>query len=135
MNAAKEGTRRIDGTIYPVIGNVECLEAAKDSAQYKSEIAGPYRGRGVATGFWFNAGLQSSATLSLNPDGTASLVTGSPDIGGTRTACAMMVAEELGSAIECVRPVVADTDSIGQTDVTGGSRGLVCCAHRPTGGN
>jgi CO/xanthine dehydrogenase Mo-binding subunit len=66
--------------------------------------------------------MQSSATIAINPDGTASVVTGSPDIGGTRTACAMVAAEELGIPVEQVRPTVADTDSIGYTDVTGGSR-------------
>ena len=71
------------------------------------------RGVGLATGFWFNAGLQSSATIAINQDGTASLVTGSPDIGGTRTSCAMIAAEELGIAVERVRPSVADTDSVG----------------------
>jgi CO/xanthine dehydrogenase Mo-binding subunit len=69
-----------------------------------------------------NAGLQSSATLSINPDGSASVVTGSTDIGGTRAACAMVAAEELGIAVDRVRPSVADTDSTGYTDVTGGSR-------------
>jgi len=79
-------------------------------------------GRGVASGFWFNAGLQSSATVSVNSDGTANVVTGSPDIGGTRASCAMIAAEVLGLTAEEVHPVVADTESIGHTDVTGGSR-------------
>ena len=35
---------------------------------------------------------------------------------------AMIAAEVLGLAVEDVRPSVADTDSIGQCDVTGGSR-------------
>jgi CO/xanthine dehydrogenase Mo-binding subunit len=35
---------------------------------------------------------------------------------------AMIIAEVLGFDIDEVRPVVADTDSIGHTDVTGGSR-------------
>ncbi len=122
MNAAKEGTRRVDGPIYPVIGNVECLEAAKDSAQYKSELKGPYRGRGVASGFWFNIGFQSSASISVNADGTISLVEGSTDIGGTRASIAMQAAEVLGIPAEDVHPSVADTDSIGYTAMTGGSR-------------
>ena len=70
-------------------------------------------GRGVASGFWFNAGLQSSATVSINSDGTANVVTGSPDIGGTRASCAMIAAEVLGLKAEEVHPVVADTESIG----------------------
>jgi CO/xanthine dehydrogenase Mo-binding subunit len=80
----------------------------------------------VACGFWFNAGLSSSATITLNGDGSAAVMTGNPDIGGTRVAQAMMVAEELGIPVERVRPTVADTDTAGYTDVTGGSR--VCYA-------
>ena len=122
MNAAKEGTRRVDGPIFPVIGNVECLEAAKQSTQYKTELKGPYRGRGVASGFWFNIGFQSSCSISVNADGTISLVEGSTDIGGTRASIAMQAAEVLGIAAEDVHPTVADTDSIGYTAMTGGSR-------------
>ncbi|MDA1128422.1 MAG: xanthine dehydrogenase family protein molybdopterin-binding subunit [Chloroflexi bacterium] len=122
MNASKEGTRRIDGPIFPVIGNVEVLEAAKNSTQYKSELKGPNRGRGVATGFWFNIGFQSSCAISVNTDGTISLVEGSTDIGGTRASIAMQAAEALGIPYEDVRPSVADTDSIGYTAMTGGSR-------------
>jgi CO/xanthine dehydrogenase Mo-binding subunit len=85
-------------------------------------VRGPCRGRGVASGFWFNVGLKSSATASVNADGTVSLVEGSTDIGGTRTSVAMQLAEALGIAAEDVRPTVADTDMVGYTDVTGGSR-------------
>jgi CO/xanthine dehydrogenase Mo-binding subunit len=76
----------------------------------------------VASGFWFNIGLKSSATASVNADGTVSLVEGSTDIGGTRTSIAMQLAEALGISAEDVKPVVADTDMVGYTDVTGGSR-------------
>ncbi len=80
------------------------------------------RGRGVASGFWFNAGLKSSATASVNADGTVSLVEGSTDIGGSRTSLAMQLAEALGIRAEDIKPIVADTDMVGYTDVTGGSR-------------
>ena len=83
--------------------------------------AGPNRGRGVATGFWFNGAGPSSATASVNPDGTISLVEGSPDIGGTRAAVAMQLAEVLGISAEDVKPSVGDTDSVGFTSTTGGS--------------
>jgi len=121
-NAAHEGTRRADGPVYPRIGMIETVEAAKKHPHYNSPLAGPNRGRGVATGFWFNCGLKSSATASVNADGTVSLVEGSTDIGGTRTSIAMQLAEALGLRAEDVRPVVADTDMVGYTDVTGGSR-------------
>jgi CO/xanthine dehydrogenase Mo-binding subunit len=121
-NGAREGTRRADGPVYPRIGMVETAEAAKDHAHYRTPLTGPNRGRGVASGFWFNAGLKSSASVSVNADGTVSLVEGSTDIGGTRTSIAMQLAEALGIRADDVRPVVGDTDTVGYTDVTGGSR-------------
>ncbi|MFP6665165.1 MAG: xanthine dehydrogenase family protein molybdopterin-binding subunit [Deltaproteobacteria bacterium] len=125
-NAAKEGTAAPWGPRMKRIGYVELLESVRDHEHYASPLgtaeAKRLRGRGFASGGWGNAGLQSSAILSLNGDGTATLVTGSPDIGGSRTSCAMIAAEELGLEAHQVRPSVADTDSIGHTDVTGGSR-------------
>ena len=106
---------------------MECLEAARDHAHYQAPLPasgadGRLRGRGVAHGFWFNVGLQSSCTISVNADGTVNLVEGSTDIGGTRASIAMQVAEVLGLQAHEVRPVVVDTDSVGYTGVTGGSR-------------
>jgi xanthine dehydrogenase molybdenum-binding subunit len=121
QNASKEGTRRPDGPVFPRVGNVETLEAAQSSDHYKS-AKGKQVGRGVATGFWFNVGLKSSASAAVNSDGTVGLVEGSTDIGGTRTSIAMQLAEVLGIPAEDVNPSVVDTDSVGYTDVTGGSR-------------
>ncbi len=121
-NAAKEGTRRVDGPVYPKVGLVETLEAAQNSDHWQSELTGPNRGRGIASGFWFNVGLKSSAAANVNPDGTVTLIEGSTDIGGTRASLAMQLAETLHIAAEDVIPVVVDTDSVGYTDVTGGSR-------------
>jgi CO/xanthine dehydrogenase Mo-binding subunit len=121
-NGAHEGTRRADGPVYPRIGMVETADTAKKHAHYSSPLGGQNRGRGVASGFWFNIGLKSSATASVNADGTVSLVEGSTDIGGSRTGIAMQLAEALGLRAEDVKPQVGDTDSVGYTDVTGGSR-------------
>ncbi|MEQ8787317.1 MAG: xanthine dehydrogenase family protein molybdopterin-binding subunit [Pirellulaceae bacterium] len=121
-NAAKEGTRRVDGPVYPRVGLVEVLEAAQASDHWNTPLEGPNRGRGFAAGFWFNIGLKSSATVNVNADGTVNLIEGSTDIGGSRASLAMQLAETLGLAAEDVHPHVVDTDSIGYTDVTGGSR-------------
>ncbi|HEV3136798.1 MAG TPA: xanthine dehydrogenase family protein molybdopterin-binding subunit, partial [Pirellulales bacterium] len=112
-NAAKEGTRRVDGPTYPRVGFVETLEAARASEHWKSPLKGPHRGRGIASGYWFNIGLKSCAAANVNPDGTVSLVEGSTDIGGTRTSVAMQLAETLGITAEEVMPRVADTDGVG----------------------
>lgn len=121
-NAVKEGSRRVDGPTYPRIGFIETLEAAKASDHWKTPLKGPNRGRGIASGYWFNIGLKSSAAANVNADGTVSLIEGSTDIGGTRASIAMQLAETLGIAAEAVHPRVADTDHVGYTDVTGGSR-------------
>ena len=47
---------------------------------------------------------------------------GNPDIGGSRASMSMMAAEELGIPYEQVRTIVADTGSLGQNEVTDGSR-------------
>lgn len=121
-NAAKEGTRRVDGPVYPRVGLVECLEAARNSAHWKTPLVGKNRGRGIAAGFWFNIGGASSCSASVNDDGIVNLVEGSTDIGGTRTSVAMQLAETLGITAQDVRPQVGDTDSVGYTFLTGGSR-------------
>ena len=121
-NAAKEGTRRVDGPIFPVIGAVECLEAAKAHEHYNAPLEGPNRGRGIAIGFWFNIGFASSCTISVNENGTVNLVEGSSDLAGTRTAVSMQAAEVLGIDVNEVHPKVGDTDEIGYTAVSGGSR-------------
>jgi CO/xanthine dehydrogenase Mo-binding subunit len=121
-NAVKEGAKRVGWPDYPKIGLIETLEATRNHPHYKAPLTGKYRGRGVAAGFWFNIGMKSCATASVNPDGTVMLIEGSTDIGGTRTSVAMQLAETLGIGAEDVHPQVADTDSIGYTDVTGGSR-------------
>ncbi len=60
--------------------------------------------------------------MNVNEDGTVVVATGSPDIGGSRASMAIMAAETLGVDYDRVRPIVADTASIGYTHVTGGSR-------------
>src|SRR5438552_18231962 len=83
---------------------------------------GPNQGRGVASGYWFNGGGESSASVQVNEDGTVIIATGSPDIGGSRASMALMAAETLGIDYHPIRSIVADTSSVGYTHVTGGSR-------------
>lgn len=121
MNAVEEGVESTYGPTYKRIGFKETLAAIKDHPHYSAPL-GPNQGRGVACGFWFNAGLDSSATINVHGDGTASVLIGSPDIGGSRASMALMAAEELGIDQRRIRPAIVDTDSVGYTDVTGGSR-------------
>ena len=122
-NAARQGTRTYYGPTLGPIGYVETLQAAKAHPHYSAPL-GPDQGRGVATGFWFNVGNETSVALNVNEDGTVALLLGTIDVaGGHRASLAMIVAEELGIAVDRVRAVVADTSALGFNFVTAGSRG------------
>ena len=123
-NLAQPGDRMPSGKPHEDFAGNELLTAIKTHPAYTAPL-GPNQGRGVAVGYWFNATMQSSATINVNSDGTISLLTGSVDIGGTRAAVAMQAAEVLGLDAGDVRPTVVDTDSIGWTGTTGGSRTAV----------
>ncbi len=122
INASKEGTRRIEGPVIRRVGLVECLEAARNHDHYRTPLTGKNRGRGVACGFWHNRGFVSSCHVTVNPDGSVGVASGSVDLSGTRVTIAQQTAEALGIDYEDVRPAVVDTDSIAFTFVTGGSR-------------
>jgi CO/xanthine dehydrogenase Mo-binding subunit len=121
-NAVREGDRRPDGPEYKRIGLIETLEAARSHPHYTAPLTGKHRGRGVAAGYWGNWGGKSSATATVNSDGTVNLIEGSTDIGGSRASIAMQLAETLGLPYEDIRPQVVGTASVGYNDVTGGSR-------------
>ncbi len=122
-NAAKEGTQTYYGPKLGPIGYIQTLEAARAHPHYRAPL-GPNQGRGVATGFWFNIGNETTCSLNLQEDGTLTLILGTIDVaGGSRASMAMMVAEELGIEFDRVRPFVGDTASLGFNFLTAGSRG------------
>ncbi len=120
-NAAKKGTQMLSGAKLAHNGYAETIEAVLNHPGYKAPL-GKNQGRGVASGYWFNGGGESSATMHVNEDGTVVVATGSPDIGGSRASMAIMAAETLGIDYDQVRPIVADTASVGYAHLTGGSR-------------
>ncbi|MDA1310378.1 MAG: xanthine dehydrogenase family protein molybdopterin-binding subunit [Proteobacteria bacterium] len=120
-NGAVEGSKTIMGSPHPSFGFIETVEVLEAHDHMKQPL-GPNQGRGVASGYWFNGGGESSATLHLNADGTAVVATGSVDVGGSRASMALMAAETLGIDYDQVRAIVADTANVGYTHVTGGSR-------------
>jgi len=120
-NAAREGTKSSYGPTFPAIGLEATLKAAKEHPHWTAPL-GPNQGRGVACGFWFNFGGDTCVSLNITPDGTVTLTEGNPDIGGSRASMSMMAAEELGIPYDQVRTVIADTGSLGQNEVTDGSR-------------
>ena len=137
VNAAREGTRAAYGPTYRRIGFEETLEAARAHPHYSGSKSGSKsapkaapkaapkhvrQGRGVASGFWFNVGGESSAHVNVNEDGTVAVTTGHPDIGGSRASMVNIVAETLGIHYRNVSAQVGDTNTIGFSATTGGSR-------------
>jgi CO/xanthine dehydrogenase Mo-binding subunit len=120
-NAAKQGTKAAHGPTFPRIGFEETLRAAMEHPHYTAPL-GPNQGRGVASGFWFNAGGESSAQVNVNEDGTVVVITGHPDIGGSRASTANITAELLGIDYAKVNVLIGDTSTIGFSNLTGGSR-------------
>ena len=120
-NAAHEGTRAAYGPTFRRIGFRETLEAAKAHPHYSAPVP-EGGGRGIASGFWFNVGGESSAQVAINEDGTVAITTGHPDIGGSRASMVNMAAEILGIHYRNVSVLVGDTNSIGYSATTGGSR-------------
>ena len=126
-NAAKEGTKAVHGPTYPKMGYIETIEAALKHSHYKTPL-NKLQGRGVASGFWFNAGGESCAQVNITEDGNVVVTTGHPDIGGSRAAIANITAELLGIDVNRVSVLIGDTASIGFSNLTGGSRVLFASA-------
>ena len=120
-NAAKQGTKAAHGPVFPVIGYEQTLKAAMEHPHYKAPLK-PNQGRGVASGFWFNAPGESSAQVNIAEDGTVIVITGHPDIGGSRASTANITAELLGIDYKKVQVLIGDTNTIGFSNLTGGSR-------------
>ena len=120
-NAATPGTRMVYGPQLAHGGYVETVQALLDHPGYRAPL-GPNQGRGTASGYWFNGAGDSGATVAINADGTVTIATGSPDIGGTRASMAIMAAETLGIDYELIQSSVVDTETVPYCHVTGGSR-------------
>ena len=115
LNAASEGARRADGVMKAV------REHPHYSAPLGTPAEGKRRGRGIAMGFCRNNSGMACVVANVLDDGRVSLVEGSVDVGGSRTAVSQQLAEVLGLPVEDIIPQVADTDTIGYTSNTGGS--------------
>lgn len=89
---------------------VECLEEARRHPLY-TEPSGPGEAVGVALASWGGARTPAAAGCRVEPDGTVSVVIGSPDISGASTGLAIIAAEAFGVGPDRVRVEIADTAS------------------------
>ena len=123
INAPEEGDKATNDQPYNRIGMNQILERISQHPCWTTPLEpGPYRGRGLAAGYWAGATLTSSANVLVHSDGTITLVSGQVDLTGTRTTMRQIVAEEMQVPIENVDVRVGDTDSTPYTDLSAGSR-------------
>jgi carbon-monoxide dehydrogenase large subunit len=124
-------------TVYDVGAYGRSLELALETAGYdelraeqaRRRAAGDTKQLGIGIGCYVEVtgigGGGEHAEVTLRPDGTVLVVTGSTPYGqGHHTAWAMIVADRLGVAMDDVEVVHGDTDIVPSTSVTGGSRSL-----------
>jgi CO/xanthine dehydrogenase Mo-binding subunit len=116
---------------YTSTGLRQCLEDGARTfgwgeARSRRPAAGHLRrGVGVAAGLWIGGGGSPPSTVivKLFADGSANLNMGASDLGtGTRTVMAMVVAEELGVALDRIQVENADTGTTQFATPSGGSK-------------
>ena len=120
-NAVQDHEQSLSGVEFGRIGLNEVLVKAREHPHYSAALA-ENQGRGFALGYWMHGGGLSSVNANLLDDGTVTIATGNPDIGGSRSSMRVMAAEELGVDISLIKTIIADTASIGYSHLTAGSR-------------
>ncbi len=120
-NALSEGETAVNGSTIPKNGLMETLEALKEKMGLPKKLE-EGRGVGISVGEWRSGSGPSTASISVNEDGTISLLTGSVDISGSDTSLAQIAAEELGLRLDQVVVAARNTDMAPFTGPSGGSR-------------
>ncbi|HTI01561.1 MAG TPA: xanthine dehydrogenase family protein molybdopterin-binding subunit [Acidisoma sp.] len=109
----------------PMLDRMTVLRAEKPAAPAPAD--GRLYGRATTVGTWFIFVGPSAATINLNADGSATLITSGVEIGsGTMVqSLPQIVASELGLTPEQVIVRAADTDAAGYDLGVGGGRTTV----------
>ncbi len=121
QNVSREGDPTADGQRWPLVASVEVLEEARRHPLYTTPTADG-EAVGVALGSWGGARSPSAAGCRVEPDGTVSVLVGSPDISGTATGLAIIAAEAFGVAPDRVRVEVGDTSVAPHSATSSGSQ-------------
>ncbi len=120
-NATKEGDPTVDGGKWPRIAMVEVLEEARRHPLYNAAL-GAGEAVGVAIGSWGGARTPAAAGCRVEPDGTLSILIGTPDIAGASTGLAMIAAEAFGVSTDKVRIETGETGVAPRGPVAAGSQ-------------
>jgi carbon-monoxide dehydrogenase large subunit len=112
-NAVEPGDQDITGQVMTSVGLKQTILEAAQRAGWDAERAhrSAGRGMGIACAYKGIGGISSSAVVKVNQDGTATILSGTADMGtGGDTALLQIAAAELGLPYEAVNIVIADTD-------------------------
>lgn len=121
-NAMAPNTKTLNEFLVGSTGFVECLDRVEAASRWKERRAGlPYgHGLGVAGSTYIsgtnypiypNEMPQAAVQVTLDRSGRARVFSGASDIGqGSNTMLAVIVAEEVGLPLDCIRVLAADTD-------------------------
>ena len=125
-NARVSGEQLPNGDNVHNCGLIDCIRKAAEHTEFKQKYGVKHkrhsdnnhirRGIGMGVSAYFGGSLiypnSSSATVKMNDDGTATLLTGALDLGqGAETVLCQIVAEELKIPVEEIRVIAADTDT------------------------
>jgi xanthine dehydrogenase molybdenum-binding subunit len=122
QNVSRPGDPMPDGVILPSVSLTAILQQVQRHPCWTTPLMGPNQGRSIALGLWTNPGGTTSCHLTLNADGSVTLVLGTVDLSATRTSLAMVAAEALGLDLEDVRVVVGDTDMVAYSGASAGDK-------------
>lgn len=114
-----------DDVLGPMLDRMDTLRDA--AAPLPARTDGKLLGRATTVGTWFVFVGPSAATVNMNADGTATLVTSGVEIGSgsMMQSLPQIVASTLGIAPEQVIVRAADTDAAGYDVGVGGGRTTV----------
>jgi CO/xanthine dehydrogenase Mo-binding subunit len=121
---------QVTGRPYSLKGLREAYQRGAEKIQWHKKSQGKkgtrLRGLGMASQIWGGSGGPPAyALVKINPDGTATVLTGTQDIGtGVKTALAQIAAEEIGFLIERISVEIGDTQMGPYAPISAGSMTL-----------
>jgi CO/xanthine dehydrogenase Mo-binding subunit len=122
-NLLKDGDRLPSGHPVEHVKVQETLEAAVRASGWGQPKPRPFVGRGLAAAHRHIGIGDANAQITVEGDGTVTLLTAVPDTGtGAHTVLRQIVAETLSMPVEQVRVQVATTDVFEADSGAGGSR-------------
>jgi CO/xanthine dehydrogenase Mo-binding subunit len=111
-NIVKEGDLGPSGEVHKSVSIEQCLRRAADAIGWDNRSPERGRGKGIACSWWMTTGGSSGVYVKINPDGTATMVSGAVEIGsGAITGAAQVLAEELSLDLADINVAGVDTQT------------------------